>query len=111
MPPVKKPQRERLRTFLREWRLFRDMNQDDVAEKLEIDRSTISRIERAESPYDQDILERFALVYGCDPEDLLSIDPTRPDPPRLIYSKLRAATPAQQQMALDLIDAMLKQAS
>lgn len=108
MPPVKKPTRPRQRTFLKEWREHRQLNQQEVADKLEVDRSTISRIERGESPYDQDILERLALAYGCDPEDLISIDPLKPDGPKLIYSKLRAASPEMQKRAEALIEALLK---
>lgn len=108
MPPVAKQPRERNKTFLREWRKYRELSQEEVAEKLEIDRTTISRVERGETPYDQDILERLALIYLCDPEDLLSINPMKPDQPRLVYSKLRAASPDMQRRAAEIIDALLK---
>ena len=108
MPPVKKPTHQRQQTYFREWRKFKKLSQEELAARLELDRSNISRIERGESPYDQDYLERFALAVGCDPEDVLSINPTAPDAPRLIYNRLKSATPEMQRRALDVLDALLK---
>jgi transcriptional regulator with XRE-family HTH domain len=84
------------------------MSQEEVAERLEIDRSTISRIERGESPYDQDILERLALVYRCDPEDLIAINPLGEDSLRIAWSSLRKAPADVRARALGYIDALLK---
>lgn len=50
----------------------------------------------------------MALVYGCDPSDILNIDPTQPDPPRLVYDRLRSADRAVQERALAILDALLK---
>jgi transcriptional regulator with XRE-family HTH domain len=108
MAPVPKKPRERNRTFLREWRDFRKLSQEEVAERLEIDRSTISRIERGESPYDQDVLEKLALVYGCDPEDMLSINPFGDDQLRLAWSSLQRAPADVKARALGYIEALLK---
>jgi len=47
-------------------------------------------------------------VYGCDPSDILNIDPMKPDPPRLVYDRLRAADKAVQERALAILDALLK---
>lgn len=108
MPPIPKKPRERQKTFFKEWREFRDLKQYEVADKLEIEPSTLSRLERGASPYDQDFLERLALVLGCDPEDLLSINPLQPSPPRLIYSRLMKASPEVQKKALEILDILLK---
>lgn len=108
MAPIPKAPRERSRTYLRQWRDFRDLSQEEVAFKLDIDRSTISRIERGESPYDQDILERLALIYGCDPEDLISCDPLRPDPIKFVVSNLKHAPRDVRDRALKVLDALLK---
>lgn len=108
MPPRKKTTRERQKTFFKEWRDFRGRKQNEVAELLGVEPSTLSRLERGLSPYDQDVLEKLSLIYLCDPEDLLSIDPLKPDPPRLIYAKLKTATPEKQKLALNLIEAILK---
>lgn len=108
MPPIQKPKHNRQNHFLRQWRKFRGKTQAQVADALEVDQSTISNLERKISPYDQDILERLATYYGCDPEDLLAIDPLKPDPPRVVYDKLRDASPAMQRRAIDVLEALLK---
>ena len=107
----KPPEHRRDPTFLRAWRDFRDLNQDEAAEKMGIDRSTLSKIENGRLPYNQDLLERAALVYGCDPEDLLAIDPLKPDPPKLIYDRLRRASPDVQRQVMDVIDVLLKKSA
>lgn len=108
MPPVKKSKHRRTKTFLKEWRKFRDLSQEVASDRLEVDKATLSRIERGESPYNQDFLEKMALAYGCDPSDLLTVNPLAPDPPRLIYDKLRASSPATQERALAILEAFLK---
>lgn len=108
MPPVSKKPRARQKTFFRQWRDFRGLSQEEVADRCEIDRSTVSRVERGENPYDQDFLERFALAVGCDPQDLISIDPLKSDAPRLIYSHVRKATHEKQQEILRIVEALLK---
>lgn len=108
MPPIKRPSRARQRTFFAEWREFRGLKQYEAAEKIDVDPSTLSRLEAGKIPYDQDILERMAQAFGCDPEDLLSINPLEPDLPRLLYSKLRRAPPETQKKAIDILEAFLK---
>lgn len=108
MAPVKKPPRTRQPTFLTQWRKFRQLSQEAAVERLDIDRSTLSRIERGETPYDQDFLEKAALAYGCDPEDLLSIDPLKPDPPKLIFDALKQASREKQEEVWRVVQAMLK---
>ena len=75
---------------------------------MEVEQPTISRLESGEIRYNQDTLERLALAYGCDPEDLLAINPLEPDKPRLIYAKLRDAGPVMQARALKVLEALLK---
>jgi len=108
MPPRKKPHHDRAPTFLRAWRKHRKLSRDEAADRIEIDGTTLGRIERGDVPYNQDFLERIALVYGCDPSDLLNIDPLRPDPPRLVYNRLRNAEKEVQDRALAILDALLK---
>ena len=95
-------------TFIRNWRKFRDMTQEELADRIGIDRTTVGRIETRDLPYNQDFLERVASVLGCEPVDLLYNDPIRPDPPWIVYSRLRDATPALQRQAIAVLDAMLK---
>lgn len=108
MPSVKRPKRKRDRTYFREWREHCGLKQYEAAARLEIEPSTLSRLESGQSPYDQDILERMALAYGCGTDDLLSYNPLQPDPPRLVYSALRKVPPEMQRQAWNVIEALLK---
>jgi transcriptional regulator with XRE-family HTH domain len=70
-------QRPRRPTFLREWREYRNLTQDQAAEKIGIDRSTLSKIERGGVTYNQPFLEAAADAYSCTPADLISRKPER----------------------------------
>jgi transcriptional regulator with XRE-family HTH domain len=93
---------------MRHWRKYKGLTQTQAGERVDIDQATLGRIERGVLPYNQDLLERLALAYGCDVSDLLEIDPLKPDPPRLVYEKLRHAPPAMQKRAIEVLEALLK---
>jgi transcriptional regulator with XRE-family HTH domain len=96
---------------MREWRKFKKLTQEQAAERCDVDRTTLGRIEKGELPYNQDFLEKLALAYGIDVSDLLQVNPLIPDPPRLVYARLRGASKEKQQQALLIIEALLKDAS
>lgn len=108
MAPRPKQKRERQRHFIREWRKFRGKTQEDAAEFLGADQSTVSNLERGKTPYDQDVLERLAVFYGCDPEDLLSNNPFSTDLLKVVWSDLEKAPSNVKAQALGYIEALLK---
>lgn len=108
MPPIKKPIHNRQRTFLREWRQYFDINQDEAAARVGIDRTTLSKIERGQLPYNQDFLERLAVAYGCEAVDFLQTNPLAPEPPRLVWDALKKASPEKQAEAWRIVEALLK---
>jgi transcriptional regulator with XRE-family HTH domain len=108
MPPVAKPKRKRERHFIKEWRSFRGKTQEQLAEALEVNQSSISNLENGKTPYDQDVLEKIALYFGCEPEDLLMINPLRPDPLRTIWSDLEKAPDNVKARALGYLEGLLK---
>lgn len=75
MPPVKKPQRQRLRHFIKEWRDYRGLTQEQVADRIGVSPTTFGRIEGNKIPYNQDFLELAADALRCEPWDLLHRDP------------------------------------
>lgn len=77
MPAVRKP-RPKCATFLRHWRKYRILTQEAAADRIGMDRTVLSKIECGIVPYDQALLERAAVVYGCKPADLLTRDPNNP---------------------------------
>lgn len=68
-----------VRHFLLEWRKHARLTQGQVAEGIGYERSYYSRIENGHRPYDQDILEKLAELYGVEPRDLIGRDPATPD--------------------------------
>lgn len=96
------------RHFLREWRDFRDMKLERVAERiallsaeradadpeakrLTMTHATLSRIERGLIPYGQHLLEMLAEIYQTDPGSLIMRDPTEPEAIWSIWDKLKPA--------------------
>lgn len=77
MPPVKKPTRQRRRHFIKEWREYRHLTQEQVADRVGIAATTWGRIENGKSPYNQDFLEEAAYALQCEPWDLINRDPTK----------------------------------
>lgn len=63
------------RTYLREWREFRNLTQEQAAERLGIDRSHLSKVERRQVPYSQGLIEAAAEAYACEPTDILGVNP------------------------------------
>ena len=78
MAPVAKPRRKLRRTFLREWREYRGLTQEQAVERLNISRALLSKIENAKSPYTQGFMEAAAEAYGCEVADLIMRDPNSP---------------------------------
>lgn len=78
MPRKQQPKPRQLRrTFLREWRQFRNLTQEQAADRIGLDHSTLGRIERGLVPYSQGMLEAAAEAYRCEPWQLLNVDPTK----------------------------------
>lgn len=71
-----RPKRVRRQTFLRQWREYRSLTQDDLAERLGTSKASISRIEAGQQAYTQDFLEACADALRTDPASLLMRNPT-----------------------------------
>lgn len=100
------PKGNRRKTFLREWRRMKPgRTLEQVAEHLHISQPQLGRIERGDQPYNQDLLEALAELYGCDVADLLMRDPTKPD---AIWSLWDQAKPGQRRVIEAAAAAILK---
>lgn len=76
IPRPKRPQYRK--TFMREWREYRQMTLEQAGEAVGISHAQLGRIERGLQPYNQGLLEALADLYGASPESLLMRDPNRP---------------------------------
>ena len=108
MPPVAKPKHVRKHTYLRAWRKSKKLSLTAAGDRIGVEGTTLGRIERGESPYNQDLLERLALAYGCEPEDLLSVNPLQAEPPHLVWQQLQKAPADVRDRAYAVIEALLK---
>ena len=93
--------RERRRTFIREWREFRNLTQATLGERLGTGTSAsmISRIENGLAHYTQDTLEGLADALATDPASLLMRNPQDKE---AIWSILDKASQGERQMIADI---------
>lgn len=69
----------RRRHFIKEWREFRGLTQEELATLMGTTKTTISRIEALKQGYTQDFLELCAEVLGVHPGTLLTRGPSEAD--------------------------------
>lgn len=103
MPPVRRRQQLR-RTFLKEWREYRGLTQEQAADRLDMDRSNLSRVERGQIPYSQGLLEAAAEAYMCEPWDILNVNPTVEGAVIDASHKFRVADPDTQRQIAEFIE-------
>lgn len=111
MPAVKKPRRTWRKTFLKEWRLYRGLSQEQASLRLDMDRSNLSRVERAEIPYSQGLLEAAAEAYACEPWDLLNVNPLVEGEVIDISNMLKDASPEERAEIIGFAKGRLKAAN
>lgn len=103
LPPPKKPPHRR--TFIREWREYRGLTQEQLADRLEdvMGQGSLSRLERGLTGYTQASLEAIADALGCDVADLLGRLPGAPSELTLIVNRL---PPEKREQALTILKAI-----
>lgn len=96
----------RRKTYLREWRKVKPgRTLEQVAEQLGMSQPQLGRIERGDRPYNQDLLEALADIYGCEVPDLLMRDPSKP---QNIWSLWDQAKPGQRPVILAAMEAIVR---
>ena len=65
--------------YIRQWRKHRGLTQAQLAERIGISKSYVTKIETFQRRYDQPFLEAAAEALRCEPADLIMRDPTDPD--------------------------------
>ncbi len=108
MPRQAKPKPILRRTFLRQWREYRNLTQDQAVERLGIDRSQLSRIENGQSPYNQAFLEAAAMAYRCEPSDLLMRNPKDKSAIWTLIDAVRDTSPATQKQIQAIVETIIK---
>lgn len=65
------------RHYVREWRKFRGLTQEQLAERTPFTSGAISQLETGRTRYTQEMLEALAFALDCRPGDLLNRDPNK----------------------------------
>jgi transcriptional regulator with XRE-family HTH domain len=69
--------------FLKQWREYRGLSLERLANRMEVEPGgeqlisgmSLSRIERGLQPYSEDLLNALGHALGCEPYELLSVNP------------------------------------
>lgn len=101
------PKHVRRPTYIKAWRKARGLTLEKLSERLLVEREVeitdgqLSRIERGESPYSQDLLEAVADVLRCEPAHLLNVDPGAGG--NVMYSIWETLSPTQRKQATAML--------
>jgi transcriptional regulator with XRE-family HTH domain len=98
--------RKRRPIFIRAWRKHRGLTLENLAERIGTTHASLSRIERGEQPYNQDLLDLLADELRCEPADLIARNPLDSEPVWMLWRDL---TPAQRKQALRVLKALREQ--
>lgn len=93
-----KPHKRR-RTFIKEWREYRNLTQEALGARIGTSGAMISRIENGETPYTQDTLEGLAHALMTDPASLLMRNPSDQD---AIWSVWESAAEGDRRKIVDI---------
>jgi transcriptional regulator with XRE-family HTH domain len=108
MPSIKKPERQRTRTYIRAWREYRGLSQEQMAGRVDMSRENYSRIENGKVPYNQDVLEMAAVGLSCSTSDLLERDPRIEDGVAELRSLLARATEPDRKRIIAVVKTLLQ---
>lgn len=97
-------------TYLRQWREYRILSLETLADRLDMSGAQLSRIERGLSPYTQDFLEGAAVALSTDVPSLLMRDPTKEDPadPGSMWSLWDRAKPGERRTIVEHAKIVIK---
>ena len=89
--------------YIREWRKHRGLTQEQLAKRIGIGRSYLTKIERGVRRYDQPFLEAAAEALCCEPGDIITRAPTDPEGIWSIWDQLK---PLERVRAVAVLKAM-----
>ena len=97
-----KPRRP-VRHYVKEWRTYRDLTQDQLAERVNKSRGLISQIESGVTDLTEDMIYAIADAVNCAPWDLLRVNPLKEGLVVDITDALRGAPVEIQAEALGFV--------
>ena len=104
----------RKRTYIRDWRKAKGYTLDQMVGRLDTigvatTGASLSRIERGEQPYSQDIIEAIAESLGVSVAQLVEDDPAKP--PAQVFDFVRHLSEKQAQQAASVLRAMFEKSA
>lgn len=98
---------ERPTYYFKQWRKYRGLTQEMLAERVGVTPSTISQIEKGKQGFTNSTLEAFAYALSCEPGEILMRDPLKPDSVWSIQDQLQKATLEQRSQISNFIEYVL----
>lgn len=95
-----------VQTYFKEWREWKGWTQQELADRMDTTKQTVSRIESGARDWSKGYLEGFAHVIGCpNPTDPIT---RPPESPLTIDDMLRDASPEKREQVLQYVQFILK---
>jgi transcriptional regulator with XRE-family HTH domain len=92
-------------TCIRQWRHYRGLTLETVAERIDMTPGLVSLVERGLRGYTQDTVEALASAMRTNPAALLTRDPTDP---KAIWGLWDKAKPRQRKQIMDIAIKVVK---
>lgn len=102
--PIPKKRQFR-RTFIREWRQYRGLTLEQMAERLDMTASHFSMLERGQRGYTQETLEAIAETLQTTAASLLMRNPLDEDADWSLWDR---AKPGERRLAIELLKTIAK---
>ncbi len=96
------------KTFIRQWRKYRNLTLEQLAERVDMTASHLSMLERGLRGYAQETLEAIADALSTDVPSLLMRDPTDPEG---IWSIWDNALPGERRQIVEIAKTLKRTAS
>jgi len=91
--------------FVKQWREFRNLTQEQLAERAGMSVGNISQLERGLQGYSMQGLEALSQALNCEPGHLFMVDPTRDE---AIWSIWERAGEAERKQIVELAKVVLR---
>jgi transcriptional regulator with XRE-family HTH domain len=98
----------RQRMYLREWRKFRNLTQERLADRAGVSQGLISQLENDRTDFTGEVLASLADALACEPADLLIRNPLDDDAIWTIHDQLLKATKQERDQVQRITSALLK---
>lgn len=101
--PRKKRDQTPVRHYLKEWRKYRRLTQDQLAGRVDVSRGLIAQYESGTTKIPEDMIYALANALQCDSWDLFRVNPLKEGDVVDITDELRGLSASERSEALGYI--------